>query len=353
MKAIQTNHEDKISHELLSKGFVISSILQYSLSCTTSLRLRKVRPEIYPVLLLNTKITLSPPEKNLHKWTLSITVLQYEVHHFYNTRFTVEQLELMDKPLVKAVRNMYDLYETTTQLVVFLPREHGGIGVKLVSDVYRSTRIAFLIKMLDHTQPNFKNIARSSLNLDMEKRKVAVADNDINFLGFEISKDGYLNSRTKFGCQSDWPELLRYARKLNVSVAFRQGKARVIINGEFFDECVSLQKLLIKQTVNHDLQKAKQLPLQGPFFCMSDVQLKSSPSIFYKWKESDLLIKFVVKAHLSLLPTKFTKYIGNHENGPSCPFCHQHTESIAHLMNGCKEFHNFYSRRHNRIADKL
>eukprot|EP00795_Rhopilema_esculentum_P017880 gene17880-biopygen1733 len=158
------------------------------------------------------------------------------LHHFYNTRFTEEQLELMEKSLVKAVRNIYDLYETTTQLIIFLPREHGGIGVKRVSDVYRSTRVAFLIKMLNHPQLQFKNIARQSLNLDMEKRKVASTDNDMNFLGFEISEDGYLNSRTKFGCQSDWPDLLRYARKLDVSIEFRQGKAGVIINGEFFDE---------------------------------------------------------------------------------------------------------------------
>ena len=145
-----------------------------------------------------------------------------------------------------------DLYETTTQLVVFLPLEHGGIGVKRVSDVYRSTRVAFLIKILNHPQLQFKNIARKSLKLDMEKRKVASTDNDMNFLGLEISEDGpaYLNSRTKFGCQSDWPDLLRYAKKLDVSIEFRQGKAGAIINGEFFDEGAPLQKLLFKQTVN-------------------------------------------------------------------------------------------------------
>ena len=75
----------------------------------------------------------------------------------------------------------------------------------------------FLIKMLNHPQLQSRNITRQTLNLDMEKRKVAT-DYDMDFLGFEISEDGYLNSRTKFGCQSDWPELLRYARKLDVSI---------------------------------------------------------------------------------------------------------------------------------------
>ena len=64
-------------------------------------------------------------------------------------------------------------------------------------------------------------------------------------------------------------------------------------------------------------------------------------------------MKFAIKARLSLLPTNFTKHVWNRNNDPSCPFCHQHTESVAHLMNGCREFHNLYSRRHNRIADKI
>ena len=187
------------------------------------------------------------------------------LHHFYNTRFTEEQLELMEKSLVKAVRNMYDLYETTTQLIIFLPREHGGLGVKRVSDVYRSTRVAFLIKMLNHPQLQFKNIARQSLNLDMKKRKVASTDNDMNFLGFEISEDGYLNSRTKFGCQSDWPDLLRYARKLDVSIEFRQGKAGVIINGDFFDEGAPLQKLLLNRQLIEICKKQSNCQFKAPF----------------------------------------------------------------------------------------
>ena len=118
----------------------------------------------------------------------------------------------------------------------------------------------------------------------MEKRKVAATDNDMNFLGFEISEDGYLNTRTNFGCQSDWPDLLRYARKIDVSIEFRQGKAGVITNWEFFDEGAPLQKLLFKQTVYRDLQKkARRLSIQGPFLCMTNVQLKSSHSIFYNW----------------------------------------------------------------------
>ena len=86
---------------------------------------------------------------------------------------------------------------------------------------------------------------------------------------------------------------------------------------------------------------------------MDGIHLKSSHSICYNWKIDDLLMKFSIKARLSLLPTNFTLHIWNREHDPLCPFCRNHTESMAHLMNGCHEFRNFYSRRHNRIADKV
>ena len=82
-------------------------------------------------------------------------------------------------------------------------------------------------------------------------------------------------------------------------------------------------------------------------------QLKSSHLVLYNWSIQDSLVKFAITAGLRLLPTTFTLHIWNHENCSMYPSCRSHTESIAHLMNGCREFLNFYNRRHNRIADKI
>ena len=57
LKSIQTNHEERIYHKLLSQGPVISSILKYSLSRNTSLwsKVQECLPKnIYSILLLNT-----------------------------------------------------------------------------------------------------------------------------------------------------------------------------------------------------------------------------------------------------------------------------------------------------------
>ena len=151
----------------------------------------------------------------------------------------------------------------------------------------------------------------------------------------------------------DWPEMLRYARKLNVEIIFNNGKACVKSGDTIFNDTNNLQKRLFKLCINRDVEKAKQLAIQGPFLGMKGVQLKASHSLFYNWGISDQLVMLVIKARLSLLPTNFTTYIWNRANSPTCPFCRRHTESIAHLMNGCYEFRNFYSRRHNRIAERI
>ena len=166
--------------------------------------------------------------------------------------------------------------------------------------------------------------------------------------------DGHLDRETLFGCHSDWPDMLRYARQHSVIVInYFNEKAIVRIGDMRFDDSCSLQKALFRLTIDRDSEKAKQLSIQGPCLCLSGIQLKSSHSVLYNWSIQDSLVKFAIKARVSLLPTNFTLHIWNHENCPICPFCGNHTESIAHLMNGCREFHNFYNRRHNRVADKI
>ena len=94
------------------------------------------------------------------------------LHHFYNTRLSEIRIDLMEKHLVTSVRDLLKLYKYTTQLAIFLPRDHGGLGVKKLSFVYYTTRIAFLVKMLNHDVRRFSFIARESLKFDMKKRNV-------------------------------------------------------------------------------------------------------------------------------------------------------------------------------------
>ena len=92
------------------------------------------------------------------------------LHFFSNTRFQGNVIIDVDNYLADTVRSLFMLYKSTTRDGIFLSRSHGGISVKLFSSVYYCTRVSFTVKMLNHDVENFRNITRSSLDLDMRKR---------------------------------------------------------------------------------------------------------------------------------------------------------------------------------------
>ena len=92
------------------------------------------------------------------------------LHFFSNTRFQDNVITDIDNYLANTVRSLFMLYKSTTRDGIFLSRSHGGISVKLFSSVYYCTRVSFTVKMLNHDVENFRNITRSSLDLDMRNR---------------------------------------------------------------------------------------------------------------------------------------------------------------------------------------
>ena len=117
----------------------------------------------------------------------------------------------------------------------------------------------------------------------MKKRKVNRSDDNASFLGYEINKNGYLNCKSMFGCQSDWPDMVRYARNLNVHVVLKEHKV-----------------VLYQIVVARDLDRARTVSTQGPFLDLKGLHVKASHSIMYNWNVSNDLVKFARKARLSL-----------------------------------------------------
>ena len=276
------------------------------------------------------------------------------IPHFPNLLLSEKQLTHIDAFLTSKVRKLFHLYQSTTKDIIYLPRTVGGIGVKKFSACYMTTRVSFIVKMLNHDVPCFKNIARNSLEIDMRKRGIHESLDVNNFLGYKVNIDGFLVSTTNFGCRSNWIELNRYCRKLDIRLQWRNDKVRILIGD---NECMNMGKSseVMNTYVNSKaLIHAKSLSLQGNYLGMENISPKISHSILYNWKLNDQLLIFCVKARLNILPTNFTTYIWNRDNDPRCPFCKHCTESMAHLLNGCQTgFKNFYSKRHDRIVDYI
>ena len=188
----------------------------------------------------------------------------------------------MEKHLVTAVGDLLKLYKSTTQLAIFLPSDHEGLGVKKLSFIYYTTRIAFLVKMLNHDVEKFSFIARESLKLDMKKRNVTfVGPQGKNFLGYELDENGTLKCKTSFGCQSDWVDLLHYTRNIAVNLEYRNDKVIVLKNGTKVKPLHTLQKALHNHRINDLLTKANDLSIQGSFFTLQNINRKFSNSFFF------------------------------------------------------------------------
>ena len=152
----------------------------------------------------------------------------------------------MEKHLVTAVRDLLKLYNSTTQLAIFLPGDHWGLGVKKLSLVYYTTKIAFLVKMLNHDVEKFSFIARESLKLNMKKRNITlIGPQGRNFLGYELDKNGTLKYKTSFGCQSDRVYLLHYRRKIAVNLECRNDKVIVLKMVQKSNHCQRYRKLCV------------------------------------------------------------------------------------------------------------
>ena len=170
-------------------------------------------------------------------------------------------------------------------------------------------------------------------------------------MGYKLNSNNFLESHTTYGCQSDWPEMVRYTRKLKVSVIYSNDVACIKFGEEFHSK--NIRKILNKKLLNDNIRKAKDLAIQGKFLAMTGIQIKASHSIIYNWNVSDKLVRFCLKARLNILPTEYTKFIWDKNNAPICRLCRAKPEYISHVVNGCSEFKNFYSRRHDRIVDKI
>ena len=109
-------------------------------------------------------------------------------HRFSNMHITETKLYELDQLLVSAIRKIFNLTRSTTTETCFQPKVRGGLGIRKPSIVCRATRIAHSVKMLIHSEDNIRFLARNRLVLDLYKRGVSRANDDFNFLGFNVKR---------------------------------------------------------------------------------------------------------------------------------------------------------------------
>ena len=111
----------------------------------------------------------------------------------------------------------------------------------------------------------------------------------------------------------------------------------------------NLNKALLQYAMSQLKLHAGILSVQGAFLNILDNSTLTSTTfqLENKWWTVNLLHQSEV-IYSTNKPTNFTSYIWNRENDSIWPFCNHRTESMVHLLNGCRnEFGNFHSNRHD------
>ena len=79
-----------------------------------------------------------------------------KIEHFFPIiNFTEDNLAELDKVLTSCLRKMFNIYTNTTVRTMFTKKQHGGLGIRKPSLVYKATRISFLVCMLNREDDNF------------------------------------------------------------------------------------------------------------------------------------------------------------------------------------------------------
>ncbi len=130
-------------------------------------------------------------------------------HLFSNVHIQQKVLSEMDNKTVSLVRKWFGLNTYSTRDVIFHPQWEKGLGVPNVIWIYTSMRISHLLNMLNNDDKDVRELARSSLFLDLRRCKVLLGrESEPQSLCFKRKPSGKLDTHSAgFGVWSDWPVL--------------------------------------------------------------------------------------------------------------------------------------------------
>ena len=144
-------------------------------------------------------------------------------------------------------------------------------------------------------------MARESLRLDMKLRGVRRTNCVKNFLGYQLDDSNRLVKHKTYGASSDWLDLLFQVNKLKGRVIFQETVAKVVINGLEIHQ-KNLKQELEQEIEKLELAKCSELGFQGNYIGIAEIDRKMSHQIYYGWKHSDNLVKFVLRARMNQIP---------------------------------------------------
>ena len=125
-----------------------------------------------------------------------------------------------------------------------------------------------------------------------------------------------------------------------------EGRTRILFNKR-------IRKEIIENQLSKELEQLSELAMQGRLVGNQGADYLMSQNIFRNYKLSDDLISFWYKARHNVLPCYYTQSLWYTNQSASCVLGGYSVESTTHVLDGCSKLKNNYSKRHDRIVEKI
>ena len=159
----------------------------------------------------------------------------------------------------------------------------------------------------DDNQVRF--IARESLQLHMNKRKVNLAkSDDPSFGGYEVNEAGIIKKNSKqFLSKSQWVELNELCARTRIRLLKTNDEFKIVLPGTSQPlQCSNYYKPLYEHLHQKQLSEWMELEFQGAIIRQEAFDMQCSQEIHKNNSLADKLVKFVTKARLQIAETNET-----------------------------------------------
>ena len=184
------------------------------------------------------------------------------------------------------------------------------------------------------------------------------------YLGFKCKEDNQLDTHITggLGLISDWPFLHHLATKVGSQVIWEKNKEDLMDSGSvrvFVKEdgrelsMVSLRKEIQYILLNRELKGLLELKMQGRLIDLKTCDYLLSQNILKNAIWSDALVNFWFKLKHNVIRCNYTLSRWYRNISQVCPLDGYRIESMLHILNSCKEFRRHYSKRHDKLVDKI
>ena len=223
-----------------------------------------------------------------------------------NTCLPLQKLKYYEDLIVNRVRKWLGLGTNANRKFMFVARSKGGLGLRNPTNMYIARKISFVVEMLNSDDNQVRFIARESLQLHMNKRKVNLAkSDDPSFGGYEVNEAGIIKKNSK-QClsKSQWVELNELCARTRIQLLKTNDEFKIVLPGTSQPlQCSNYYKPLYEHLHQKQLSEWMELEFQGAIIRQEAFDMQCSQEIYKSNSLADKLVKFVTKARLQIAET--------------------------------------------------